>query len=163
MLEAANDMGLDTSRVRRLGIPDQFIEHGERAELLADLQLDAPGIARVCRDWVAQLGGSGCGTLGQRTRQRNEPVMSEPMQSGIAVANRRNPPGAAPASVRLRVLLLGNGQRANVHAEAERLRPADSNNMRTSWSAILTSGKICSTWRPILPSCWAAMARFCTP
>ena len=50
VLEAAADAGLDTSRVRRLGIPDQFIEHGERGELLADLGLDAAGIAAACRD-----------------------------------------------------------------------------------------------------------------
>jgi 1-deoxy-D-xylulose-5-phosphate synthase len=50
VLEAASDLGLDTSRLKRLGIPDQFIEHGERAELLADLKLDAAGIARTCRD-----------------------------------------------------------------------------------------------------------------
>lgn len=55
VLEAACDLGLETSHVLRLGIPDQFIEHGERAELLADLQLDAPGLARACRGWVAQL------------------------------------------------------------------------------------------------------------
>ena len=51
VLEAAADAGLDTSRVRRLGIPDQFIEHGERGELLADLGLDAAGIAAACRAW----------------------------------------------------------------------------------------------------------------
>jgi hypothetical protein len=49
VLEAAADAGLDTSRVRRLGIPDQFIEHAERSELLADLGLDAAGIAAACR------------------------------------------------------------------------------------------------------------------
>jgi 1-deoxy-D-xylulose-5-phosphate synthase len=49
VLEAAADAGLDTSRVRRLGIPDQFIEHAERGELLADLGLDAAGIAAACR------------------------------------------------------------------------------------------------------------------
>jgi 1-deoxy-D-xylulose-5-phosphate synthase len=49
LLEAAADAGLDASRVRRLGIPDQFIEHGERGELLADLGLDAAGIAAACR------------------------------------------------------------------------------------------------------------------
>jgi 1-deoxy-D-xylulose-5-phosphate synthase len=54
VLEAAADAGLDLSRVRRLGIPDQFIEHGERGELLADLGLDAAGIAAACRD-VFQL------------------------------------------------------------------------------------------------------------
>jgi 1-deoxy-D-xylulose-5-phosphate synthase len=50
VLEAANEMALDTSRIRRLGIPDRFIEHGERSELLADLGLDAAGIAAACRE-----------------------------------------------------------------------------------------------------------------
>ena len=45
VLEAAADAGLDTRNVRRLGIPDYFVEHGERSELLADLGLDAEGIA----------------------------------------------------------------------------------------------------------------------
>jgi 1-deoxy-D-xylulose-5-phosphate synthase len=55
VLESAADQGLDASRVRRLGIPDLFIEHGERAELLADLQLDASGIARACRDLATRF------------------------------------------------------------------------------------------------------------
>jgi len=50
VLELAADAGLDTSHVRRLGIPDQFIEHGERHELMADLGLDAAGIAAACRE-----------------------------------------------------------------------------------------------------------------
>jgi 1-deoxy-D-xylulose-5-phosphate synthase len=49
LLEAASDAGLDTARVRRLGIPDKFIEHAERHELLADLGLTAQGIADYCR------------------------------------------------------------------------------------------------------------------
>ncbi len=49
VLEAASDEGLDCSRLRRLGIPDQFIEHGDRGELLTDLGLDAAGIAAACR------------------------------------------------------------------------------------------------------------------
>jgi 1-deoxy-D-xylulose-5-phosphate synthase len=53
VLEIASDAGLDTSRVRRLGIPDQFVEHAERNELLADLGLDAPGIAAACRALAA--------------------------------------------------------------------------------------------------------------
>jgi 1-deoxy-D-xylulose-5-phosphate synthase len=55
VLETATDLGLDTSRIRRLGIPDAYIEHGERAELLADLQLDAPGIAQACRDMALRV------------------------------------------------------------------------------------------------------------
>ncbi len=49
-LESASEQGLDASRVRRLGIPDLFVEHGERAELLADLRLDTDGIVMTCRD-----------------------------------------------------------------------------------------------------------------
>jgi 1-deoxy-D-xylulose-5-phosphate synthase len=49
VLEAASEAGLDTSRVRRLGIPDRFIEHGTREELLSDLGLDSEGIAQACR------------------------------------------------------------------------------------------------------------------
>ncbi len=49
VLEAACDAHLDAGRIRRLGITDQFIEHGTRDELLADLGLDADGIAQACR------------------------------------------------------------------------------------------------------------------
>ena len=56
VLETAAEMGLDTSRIHRLGIPDRFIEHGERGELLADLKLDAAGIAQTCREIADRLG-----------------------------------------------------------------------------------------------------------
>ncbi|MGV3608462.1 MAG: 1-deoxy-D-xylulose-5-phosphate synthase [Planctomycetaceae bacterium] len=49
-LESAADQGLDASRVRRLGIPDVYVEHGERSELLADLRLDVDGIVVTCRE-----------------------------------------------------------------------------------------------------------------
>ncbi len=49
VLEAAADAGLPTEHVHRLGIPDRFIEHGERHELLADLDLDCAGVVRTCR------------------------------------------------------------------------------------------------------------------
>ena len=52
VLEAVADAGLDAGRVRRLGIPDRFIEHGERDELLAELGLDVAGIVRACRGLV---------------------------------------------------------------------------------------------------------------
>jgi len=50
VLEAASELGLDTSRIKRLGIPDRFIEHAERSELLADLGLNPAGIASACRE-----------------------------------------------------------------------------------------------------------------
>ena len=40
----------DAGRIRRLGLPDQFIEHGDRSELLAELGFNAQGIAQVCRE-----------------------------------------------------------------------------------------------------------------
>ncbi len=55
VLEAAADAGLDTRRVRRVGIPDRFIEHADRLELLSSLGLDVPGIARVCRQLAAEM------------------------------------------------------------------------------------------------------------
>ena len=54
VLEMANQAGLATGHIRRMGIPDQFIEHGDRGELLADLGLDAPGIAKTCRQMSAR-------------------------------------------------------------------------------------------------------------
>ena len=49
VLEAVNDAGIHAGPIVRLGLPDRFVEHGERAELLADLGLDATGIAATCR------------------------------------------------------------------------------------------------------------------
>jgi 1-deoxy-D-xylulose-5-phosphate synthase len=49
VLEAACEAGIGAGNVHRLGIPDQYIEHGGRGELLSDLGLDAAGIARACR------------------------------------------------------------------------------------------------------------------
>ncbi len=56
LLEACNDHQQTTTHLRRLGIPDAFIEHGERPELLADLGLDADGITRSCRQLATQVG-----------------------------------------------------------------------------------------------------------
>ncbi|MEZ6092715.1 MAG: transketolase C-terminal domain-containing protein [Pirellulaceae bacterium] len=49
-LEAANQLKRSTVNVERIGIPDVFVEHGEREELLADLKLDRQGIAQTCRE-----------------------------------------------------------------------------------------------------------------
>ncbi|MDR0521015.1 MAG: 1-deoxy-D-xylulose-5-phosphate synthase [Planctomycetaceae bacterium] len=54
VLEAANEEHLDTRRVYRLGIPDRYVEHGERAELLADLGLTAENIVNVLLGTAAQ-------------------------------------------------------------------------------------------------------------
>ena len=44
VLEAANASGVPTSNIKCLGIPDRFIEHGERDELLADIGLNVDGL-----------------------------------------------------------------------------------------------------------------------
>jgi 1-deoxy-D-xylulose-5-phosphate synthase len=53
VLEAANAAGVDSRHVVRLGIPDRFIEHGERGELLAELGLDVNGICKAVRSGIA--------------------------------------------------------------------------------------------------------------
>ncbi|MGD9853495.1 MAG: 1-deoxy-D-xylulose-5-phosphate synthase [Planctomycetaceae bacterium] len=52
VLEAANDAQLPADRIRRLGIPDRFVEHGGRGELLADLGLSAAGLVAAARTMV---------------------------------------------------------------------------------------------------------------
>ena len=44
VMEAANAAGVVTNNLKCLGIPDRFIEHGERDELLEDLGLDVDGL-----------------------------------------------------------------------------------------------------------------------
>jgi len=42
-------------KVRRLGIPDEFVTHGKQDFLRSLYQLDAPGIAKECADFLAQV------------------------------------------------------------------------------------------------------------
>ena len=52
VLEAANDAGMNTAHLRRLGIPDRFIEHGDRNELLNELGLGVDGITATALSMV---------------------------------------------------------------------------------------------------------------
>ena len=54
VLEAAADASVDTSGIHRLGIPDQFVEHGERDELLAELGMDLESITALCLQLAAR-------------------------------------------------------------------------------------------------------------
>jgi len=63
VLEAATDAGRNVQRLRRLGLPDRFIEHGERRALLADVGLDADGVVQAClamAHGADMLCGAGC-------------------------------------------------------------------------------------------------------
>ena len=53
MLEFINDHGLFGSRqIRRLGLPDKFIEHGSQAELREMLGLDQKGILKTIEEMI---------------------------------------------------------------------------------------------------------------
>jgi 1-deoxy-D-xylulose-5-phosphate synthase len=56
VLEAANDAGLSTAHVRRLGLPDRFVLHAERDEQLAEVGLDAAGITQAALDLARAVG-----------------------------------------------------------------------------------------------------------
>ena len=47
VLELANEAGLSTTHVRRLGLPDRYVLHAEREEQLAEVGLDVDGIMRA--------------------------------------------------------------------------------------------------------------------
>ena len=56
VLEAANDAGLSTTHVRRLGLPDRYVLHAERDEQLAEVGLDVDGISRAALDLARTVG-----------------------------------------------------------------------------------------------------------
>lgn len=59
VLEAANGAGLDTRNVVRRGIPDKFVEHGERGELLADIGLSVDALVALVRESRAEVAKCG--------------------------------------------------------------------------------------------------------
>jgi 1-deoxy-D-xylulose-5-phosphate synthase len=55
VLELLERAEISDVKVRRLGIPNEFVTHG-RQELLRSLyHLDASGIARECADFLSQI------------------------------------------------------------------------------------------------------------
>ncbi len=49
VLEFAETHDKNRVRIKRMGIPDEFIEHGSRGQLLSDLGLDVEGIVRAVK------------------------------------------------------------------------------------------------------------------
>jgi 1-deoxy-D-xylulose-5-phosphate synthase len=67
VLEAANEAGLNTAHVRRLGLPDHFVMHAERDEQLAEVGLDVDGITSAALDLAKAVGMTvGAGIEGDR-------------------------------------------------------------------------------------------------
>ncbi|HZY05970.1 MAG TPA: 1-deoxy-D-xylulose-5-phosphate synthase [Anaeromyxobacteraceae bacterium] len=62
-LEAFERRGLLAQgvRVRRLGLPDEFVTHGDQARQRSQLGLDAGGIEKACRELVGEQRSSGRG------------------------------------------------------------------------------------------------------
>jgi 1-deoxy-D-xylulose-5-phosphate synthase len=58
VLEAANDAGLSTAHVRRLGLPDRYVLHAERDEQLAEVGLDVEGVTRAALALARAVGMS---------------------------------------------------------------------------------------------------------
>jgi 1-deoxy-D-xylulose-5-phosphate synthase len=58
VLEAANEAGLSTTHVRRLGLPDRYVLHAERDEQLAEIGLDVEGVARAALELTRAVGMS---------------------------------------------------------------------------------------------------------
>lgn len=52
VLEMLYDNGLQDIKIKRLGIPDRYIEHGSQAQLRQDLGIDAAGIAAAAELFI---------------------------------------------------------------------------------------------------------------
>jgi 1-deoxy-D-xylulose-5-phosphate synthase len=50
ILELLNEAGVENVRVKRIGLPDRFVEHGSLAQLRKICGLDASGIAKEGKD-----------------------------------------------------------------------------------------------------------------
>ncbi len=60
ILELLEEEGITDVRVRRLGIPDRYIEHGSQAQLRRDLGLDAEGIVSAAEAFLAAKREDSC-------------------------------------------------------------------------------------------------------
>lgn len=56
VLEYINSQNLNWVKVLRLGLPDKFIEHGQRGQLLTQHGLDDQGIATSVETFIRQFG-----------------------------------------------------------------------------------------------------------
>jgi 1-deoxy-D-xylulose-5-phosphate synthase len=72
VLELLNDLGMEGIRLARIGLPDQFIEHGPIELLREKYGLDKAGITRgardLCRESEWKKGKAGSAAVGKRSR-----------------------------------------------------------------------------------------------
>jgi 1-deoxy-D-xylulose-5-phosphate synthase len=50
--------GYDASTIKNLGLPDRFIDHGDRDGLMAELELDAAGLVKAALHAVGARRGN---------------------------------------------------------------------------------------------------------
>jgi 1-deoxy-D-xylulose-5-phosphate synthase len=55
ILELFNDLGVEGVRVKRIGLPDKFVEHGPPALLRKKYSLDTLGILKEARDFCGAI------------------------------------------------------------------------------------------------------------
>jgi 1-deoxy-D-xylulose-5-phosphate synthase len=55
VLELLEKAGVSDIKVRRLGIPDEFVTHGKQDLLRSLYHMDGPGIAKECADFLAHV------------------------------------------------------------------------------------------------------------
>jgi 1-deoxy-D-xylulose-5-phosphate synthase len=70
VLETAQELGLNGSRITRLGLPDSWIHQDSRARQLADAGLDLAGLLRAMRAAAAVDAGAGTPSAAGRTTAR---------------------------------------------------------------------------------------------
>ncbi|WP_297826595.1 1-deoxy-D-xylulose-5-phosphate synthase [uncultured Desulfovibrio sp.] len=72
VLEFLNDQGLlRGQRIRRLGLPDYFVEHGKQLQLREILGLRSQGIARAILELAREGGGQQFSRIAQAARSRD--------------------------------------------------------------------------------------------
>jgi 1-deoxy-D-xylulose-5-phosphate synthase len=73
VLECLQEEAINVAGVKRLGLPDQFVEHGSREKLLQRIGLSPEGIAQKALEWVG--GGRPAAT---KTVRRSSPEEESP-------------------------------------------------------------------------------------
>ena len=67
VLELLEQYGISEGKARRVGIPDEFVEHGSQNELRAILGIDADGIEKAVKD-IMKGHAKHAGNIGERKR-----------------------------------------------------------------------------------------------
>jgi 1-deoxy-D-xylulose-5-phosphate synthase len=91
VLELANEAGLSTTHIRRLGLPDRYVLHAEREEQLAEVGLDVDGIMRAATALSIAMGWSPQELKTDRTAEMRLTSTAAPVgERGIRTSNEQS-------------------------------------------------------------------------